>query len=68
MPARTHPRTRPATAGAMAVRLPWWALALPAVTFAVLLVLMAGPGQAQAATADPGFGRMLDLIRQTLAG
>jgi hypothetical protein len=64
MPARTYPRPR--TADGITAGLPWWALALPAVAFAVLLVLMAGPGQAQAATADPGIGRMLDLIRQTL--
>ncbi|MET9484596.1 hypothetical protein [Streptomyces sp. NPDC006638] len=66
MPARTHPRTAPRPADALAVRLPWWALALPAVAFAVLLVLMAGPGQAQAATTDPGIARILDLMRQVL--
>ncbi|QIQ05438.1 hypothetical protein [Streptomyces liangshanensis] len=66
MPARTYPRTRPGTAGALTVRLPWWALVLPAAAFAVLLVLMAGPGQAQAASTDPGIARILDLTRQVL--
>ncbi|MFJ2651767.1 hypothetical protein ACIO1C_34210 [Streptomyces sp. NPDC087420] len=68
MPARTYPRTRPRTADTLPVRLPWWALALPAVAFSVLLVLMAGPGEAQAATTDPGIARILDLMRYVLGG
>ncbi|MCX5139356.1 MULTISPECIES: hypothetical protein [unclassified Streptomyces] len=62
MPARTHtPSTRP-DAGAVEVRLPWWAVALPAVAFAALLLLMAGPGQAHAAAGDPAVGRLLERI------
>ncbi|MET7649225.1 hypothetical protein ABZS83_37525 [Streptomyces sp. NPDC005426] len=62
MPARTHTRTtRPATAG-VEVRLPWWAVALPAVAFGALLLLIAGPGQAHAATGDPVVGRLLERL------
>ncbi|WP_406448672.1 hypothetical protein OG782_07825 [Streptomyces sp. NBC_00876] len=62
MPAPAHNRsTRPDTAG-VDVRLPWWAVALPAVAFAVLLLLIAGPGQAHAATGDPAVGRLLERI------
>ncbi|HEY9328003.1 MAG TPA: hypothetical protein VIS09_07165 [Streptomyces sp.] len=66
MPARTHTRsTRPDTAG-VEVRLPWWAVALPAVAFGALLLLIAGPGQAHAATGDPAVGRLLQRIVELL--
>ncbi|MER6201785.1 hypothetical protein ABT234_31005 [Streptomyces sp. NPDC001586] len=59
MSAPTHPRSLPsaaaprarATAGASA-RLHWWALALPALAFGLLLMLLAGSGQAHAATGE----------------
>ncbi|MCX0243109.1 MULTISPECIES: hypothetical protein [Streptomyces] len=60
MPARTH-TTRPEPSG-VDVRLPWWAVALPAVAFAVLLLLIAGPGQAQAATGESATGRLLHHV------
>ncbi|WP_327252048.1 hypothetical protein [Streptomyces sp. NBC_01244] len=41
----------PRAAGADA-RLPWWALALPALAFGLLLILLAGSGQAHAASGD----------------
>ncbi|MCJ0872895.1 hypothetical protein [Streptomyces sp. AP-93] len=41
----------PRAAGAHA-RLPWWALALPALAFGLLLILLAGSGQAHAASGD----------------
>ncbi|WP_406098330.1 hypothetical protein [Streptomyces sp. NBC_01013] len=63
MPTRTH--TRSATAG-VEVRLPWWAVALPAVAFGALLLLIAGPGQAHAATGDPAVGRLLGRIVELL--
>ncbi|MEU1437808.1 hypothetical protein ACFYPA_36780 [Streptomyces sp. NPDC005775] len=66
MPARTHTRsTRPDTAG-VEVRLPWWAVALPAVAFAALLLLIAQPGQAHAATGDPAVGRLLERVVELL--
>ncbi|GAA2956571.1 MULTISPECIES: hypothetical protein [Streptomycetaceae] len=67
MSARTHTRThRPASSG-VEVRLPWWAVALPALAFAALLLLIAGDGQAHAATGDPALGRLLGQILRLLA-
>ncbi|WP_405936118.1 hypothetical protein OG338_04780 [Streptomyces sp. NBC_00726] len=64
MPARTH-TTRPEPSG-VDVRLPWWAVALPAVAFAALLLLIAGPGQAQAATGESATGRLLRHLVELL--
>ncbi|MEU1216317.1 hypothetical protein ACFYSH_31825 [Streptomyces sp. NPDC005791] len=62
MSARTNTRThRPAPATADA-RLPWWAVVLPALAFAALLLLIVEPGQAHAATGDPAIGRLLGHI------
>ncbi|MER6119266.1 hypothetical protein E6R60_32435 [Streptomyces sp. A0642] len=66
MPAPTHTRSiRPDAAG-VEVRLPWWAVALPAVAFGALLLLIAGPGQAHAATGDPAVSRLLERIVELL--
>ncbi|MEU9984041.1 hypothetical protein [Streptomyces sp. NPDC050856] len=62
MPARTPVRTRAAE-----VRLPWWALALPALAFAALLVLITGGAEAHAAGGDPAVGRILEQIHRTLS-
>ncbi|MGW2178798.1 hypothetical protein ACWCXX_12065 [Streptomyces sp. NPDC001732] len=68
MSARTHPRTtRPAT-GAIEVRLPWWAVALPAVAFAALMLLIVGTGDAHAATTDPAIGRLLARVMALVTG
>ncbi|AXE77171.1 hypothetical protein [Streptomyces atratus] len=62
MSARTHTRyTHPAT-GSVEVRLPWWAVVLPAIGFAALLLLIVGSGAAHAATTDPVVGRLLERI------
>lgn len=62
MSARTHTRsTRPA-AGGVEIRLPWWAVALPAVAFGALLLLITAPGQAHAAAGDPAVGQLLERI------
>ncbi|MFB6878819.1 hypothetical protein [Streptomyces sp. NPDC056323] len=67
MPARTHtPTIHPAT-GSVEVRLPWWAIALPAIAFAALL-LITGPGEAHAATADPAISRLLARIMALVTG
>ncbi|GAA4925289.1 hypothetical protein ACFPM3_30745 [Streptomyces coeruleoprunus] len=70
MPARTSrtPRTpAPAHPARLDVRLPWWALALPAAAFACLLLLITGSGEARADAGDPAVGRVLEQIRHTLA-
>ncbi|MFE7359077.1 hypothetical protein ACFU8Q_39840 [Streptomyces sp. NPDC057543] len=68
MPARTHTRsTHPAT-GSVEVRLPWWAVALPAIAFAALLLMIVGSGDAHAATADPALSRLLERIVALITG
>ncbi|MEV7236130.1 hypothetical protein AB0N06_19675 [Streptomyces sp. NPDC051020] len=67
MSAPTYTRSpRPASAG-VEVRLPWWAIALPSVAFASLLLMMVGSGQAHAATDDPAIGQLLQRIVDLLA-
>ncbi|MFE9395788.1 hypothetical protein [Streptomyces flavidovirens] len=66
MAARAHPRTSPPASG-IDTRLPWWALALPALAFAVLLLLIAGPGEAHAAPGDPAVAHFVERIQQTLS-
>ncbi|MFD3922988.1 hypothetical protein [Streptomyces sp. NPDC058595] len=67
MAAPTHTRSHSPSPDTVEIRLPWWAIALPAIAFAALLLLMAGPGQANAAAGDPGVGRVVHQIQQTLA-
>lgn len=50
--ART-PAAAPRTPGAVQTRLPWWAVALPAVAFAALLLLITG-ARADTAAAPAG--------------
>ncbi|MBL1106393.1 hypothetical protein JK361_17615 [Streptomyces sp. 5-8] len=67
MPARTHYRPHPATTGGVDIRLPWWALALPALAFMVLLALIMNPSDAHAASGDPAIARLLERAQQLLA-
>ncbi|AEY88534.1 MULTISPECIES: hypothetical protein [Streptomyces] len=67
MAARTHSRPHPATTGGVDIRLPWWALALPALAFLVLLALILNPSDAHAATGDPAITRLLERAQQLLA-
>jgi anti-sigma-K factor RskA len=67
MPARTHARPHPATTGGVDIRLPWWALALPALAFVVLLALIVNPSDAHAASGDPAIARLLERAQQLLA-
>ncbi|MEU0382401.1 hypothetical protein ABZ093_34700 [Streptomyces cyaneofuscatus] len=78
MPVPAHPRShvpaassRPASsrpaADRLEIRLPWWAVALPAVAFAALLLMIMSPGQAQAATADPALGQLIERTLHLLA-
>ncbi|KJY37216.1 MULTISPECIES: hypothetical protein [Streptomyces] len=72
MPATTHTPSLPARAvrrrpGAYAhsgARLHWWTLALPALAFGLLLLLLAGSGQAQA-TADRPAG-LVEVTQELL--
>lgn len=50
----THPHVpRPgARVHGASARLHWWALALPALAFGLLLLLLAGSGEARAATGE----------------
>ncbi|WP_431048010.1 hypothetical protein ACQUSR_26360 [Streptomyces sp. P1-3] len=43
MSASTHTRSARSTHSGMEIRLPWWAIALPAIAFAALLLLQAAP-------------------------
>ncbi|MFD9779794.1 hypothetical protein ACFWZS_19765 [[Kitasatospora] papulosa] len=67
MPARTHTRTHRPSADAVEVRLPWWAVTLPALAFAALLLLIVEPGQAHADTGAPVIGRLVERILALLA-
>ncbi|MEU0163135.1 hypothetical protein ABZ154_31140 [Streptomyces sp. NPDC006261] len=58
--------SRPA-ADRVEARLPWWAVALPAVAFAALLLMIMSPGQAQAATADPALGQLIERTLHLLS-
>ncbi|MEV5143356.1 hypothetical protein [Streptomyces sp. NPDC052727] len=66
MAARTHSRPHPATTGGVDIRLPWWALALPALAFLVLLALIRNPSDAHAATGDPAITRLMERAQQLL--
>ncbi|MFZ3556599.1 MULTISPECIES: hypothetical protein [unclassified Streptomyces] len=59
MSAPTHTRPRTAAPGRVDIRLPWWAIVLPAVAFVALLLLILNPSDAQAASGDPSIMRML---------
>lgn len=65
-PAPTRPTAAPT--GGDGVRLPWWAVALPATAFAALLLMILGPGEAHASSADPVVGRLLARALALLTG
>ncbi|MEW2257711.1 hypothetical protein [Streptomyces sp. NPDC047869] len=67
MPVRTHTRPHPATTGGVDIRLPWWALALPALAFAVLLALILNPSDAHAAGTGPAITQLLERAQRLLA-
>ncbi|WP_306322431.1 MULTISPECIES: hypothetical protein [unclassified Streptomyces] len=66
MSAPTHSRPHPAATGRVDIRLPWWAIVLPAVAFVALLLLILNPADAQATAGDPSLvhilGRAKDLV------
>jgi hypothetical protein len=67
MSART--RTRPAhpVDSGLEIRLPWWAIALPALAFAALLILLAGPTDAHAAGGSGAVSQFLGLVHQAFS-
>ncbi|MCF3134858.1 hypothetical protein [Streptomyces olivochromogenes] len=67
MSARTHTRPHPATTGGVDIRLPWWALALPALAFVALLLLILNPSHAQAATGDPAVTHLVERVQELIA-
>ncbi|MGW7420567.1 hypothetical protein ACWGJB_10950 [Streptomyces sp. NPDC054813] len=64
MPAPTHTLPHPATPGSVDVRLPWWALALPALAFVALLVLILNPADAHATTGEPAVTHLVERVQQ----
>ncbi|WP_328722460.1 hypothetical protein OHT52_25130 [Streptomyces sp. NBC_00247] len=67
MPAPTNPRPARGPAAGSPVRLPWWAVVLPVLAFAALLLVMADPEQAHAVSTDPGFGRFVERALDQLS-
>ncbi|MYY07512.1 hypothetical protein GT204_01035 [Streptomyces sp. SID4919] len=68
MPVRPYARTSsPVSTPRAGIRLPWWALLLPAAAFVILLGLLLNPAEAQAATAGPGAAQLLERVRDLLA-
>ncbi|GHJ38547.1 hypothetical protein [Streptomyces sp. TS71-3] len=58
-----HPHTTPHRG--VEVRLPWWAVALPALAFAALLLVMINPSHART-SGDPALGRVLQGIQHSV--
>ena len=63
MSAPTHPRPDAAATGRVDVRLPWWAIVLPAVAFVALLLLILNPADAQAVAGEPSLVHILDRAK-----
>ncbi|GGY01025.1 hypothetical protein [Streptomyces anandii] len=67
MSAPTYTRPHTASRGGAGNRLPWWALALPALAFITLLALILNPSNAHAATGDPAVTQLLQRAQELLA-
>ncbi|MBO1335164.1 hypothetical protein [Streptomyces sp. VRA16 Mangrove soil] len=59
-------RTAPAPTSGVDIRLPWWAIVLPAVAFVALLLLILNPADGQTAAADPSVAHLLERARALL--
>ncbi|GGO49660.1 hypothetical protein ABT039_38385 [Streptomyces lasiicapitis] len=69
MSARAHTRRDPADQAKPAgieIQLPWWAIALPAIAFAALLLLILNPADAHAASSEPAVSDLLERVRDLL--
>jgi hypothetical protein len=49
------------------MRLPWWALALPALAFVTLLLLIINPADAHAAGGEPAIAHLLERVQHLTA-
>ncbi|AZM52487.1 hypothetical protein DMA15_07640 [Streptomyces sp. WAC 01529] len=67
MSVRTHPRRDPAESGGVEIQLPWWAIALPALAFAALLLLILNPADAHAASGAPAATGLLEHIQALIS-
>jgi hypothetical protein len=66
MSARTHTRPRPARGGGVEIQLPWWAIAVPSLAFAALLLLILHPVDAHSASGDPEFSQVLQSLQHAV--
>ncbi|WP_369212042.1 hypothetical protein [Streptomyces flavofungini] len=64
MSARSHTRRDPAESAGVEIQLPWWAIALPAVAFAALLLLVLNPVDAHAAGSEPVVTNLLERVQE----
>lgn len=67
MLARTHTRIPPASRGGVDIRLPWWALVLPALVFVTLLILVLNPAAEPTGPSWPGVTRLVEWAQQLIA-
>ncbi len=67
MSVRTHTRRDPAESGGVDIQLPWWAIALPAVAFAALLLLILNPADAHAASSEPAVTHLIEHIQALIS-
>ncbi|RFU83092.1 hypothetical protein DY218_29610 [Streptomyces triticagri] len=67
MSAHTHTRSPAPAKGSVDVTLPWWAVALPAIAFGALLLLILNPADAHAAGTDPAVADFFDRVRESAA-
>jgi type VI protein secretion system component VasF len=56
----------PRASASVEIQLPWWAIALPAIAFAALLLLILNPADAHAASGDPMVTHVLERIQETV--
>lgn len=71
MSARSHTRRElgaPKDSASVEIQLPWWAIALPAIAFAALLLLILNPADAHAASGDPMVTHLLERVQETVFG
>ncbi|WP_425835507.1 hypothetical protein [Streptomyces fractus] len=61
--APTHSQPPAAAAGRVDIRLPWWAIVLPAVAFVGLLLLILNPADAQTVAGEPSLVHILDRAK-----